>query len=315
MFEAAWAEEEAVVDDEVFGGADESDAVAGGIDEAIGDEGIFPEPAGDAVVAGVELAVGDGDVFAGVVFPAAEVNAIPTAGDFEGLDGDVGGEFEHDGVVSGVFDGEVLEGDIFGVAEEDGMWAAHAFFAAGVEDLVAVDGTAAGDGDVLDVDAEEECAVPAVAGSEGRGAGGVEVLVEFGVRVAGDFGSGVDFEGDIAFEVDGSGEVVTRGEEDEAVGCKGGGVDGFVDGGGVVGFAVAGGAVVADVEDGGFGSKGEGEECEEEKSDGGAGVHGGLLVQGVLRESTGGEGAVLREGMRVEGVGCGSGRITWERVW
>lgn len=108
---------------------------------------------------------------------------------------------------------------------------------------VAVDASAAADGDVFDVMGDDEmCA--------GDGFGFVDVVVGrevvgvivFAVGAAEDDGAGFEIETAVGAEVDGAGEVGAGGEGDDAAGIEGG-----LDGLGVEGLAVADGAEIADV--------------------------------------------------------------------
>src|SRR6266511_5758052 len=73
--------EEVVRDDEPRGRADETDAVAGGIDNAARDDRIIPVAAGNGIVAGVEPAADDVHIPAPALGRAAPVHAVPAARD------------------------------------------------------------------------------------------------------------------------------------------------------------------------------------------------------------------------------------------
>src|SRR2546421_2627092 len=81
MLKSPGAKEKTIVNDQIPGRPDQSNSVAGRIDNAAGNQRVLPIPPGDAVVAGVKLTVADADIATGIVLPPAKMNSIPTAGD------------------------------------------------------------------------------------------------------------------------------------------------------------------------------------------------------------------------------------------
>ena len=141
---------------------------------AAGDQDVFPIAARDRVVAGEELASDDGDVAAGAAGPAAEVDAVPAAGDLHVADLDLPAELQHHGVVRRIGDREVADRHVAQVAQKDRVRPAHPLFALGVVDLVAVDRARADDGHVLHAVAEDQGPVPAGPLGLGASGGGVK---------------------------------------------------------------------------------------------------------------------------------------------
>src|SRR5437773_518738 len=82
MLKSPGAKEKTVVNDQILRRPDQSNPIAGRVDDAAGNQCVLPIPTSDAVVAGIKFAVADADIATGVVLPSAKVNAIPPAGDF-----------------------------------------------------------------------------------------------------------------------------------------------------------------------------------------------------------------------------------------
>ena len=296
--------EEAVGDADVAGGVDVDAvtvgalALGGGL--ALGIGGDEADAAHDDIVAvdGVEHPhggleegdVGDEDVFAMIETDEGRAEELGGLGEVGG------GEFfaGFDAVVKGAPRGLVGGGVLAG-----GGFAAAGVGAPPPVPALAVEGAAAGDGDVvfaLGVDeggvGEDVGAFPA-RGDEG-GIGGVAAVEEFG--------PGLEVERLVALGHDGAGEVFAGGEKNGAAAGVGAGGDGCGDGGGVFGFAVGHGAVIEDVKNGGAGRRQQGRgEGEEQQSQGQAatGVHNDQRGGEAGRRS-GEQGAVglAREGAR-----------------
>lgn len=275
--EAVAVEKFAIGDGDVFAGG----VGAGGVDHAGLD--------GDVVVADVGVDVVDDDVGGAEGVDGVGVGGVRVGEDADVADDDVVGVVGDDLPVGGVLDGKVFDFEVFGVVEDDeagaGIFAAEktgVFCAAdGVPPgfAVAVDGAAAGEGDVFGVGAGEEGAV----------AGGAELDLPGVVAVVGrakEGGAFGDVEGDVALEVEGGGDEGAAGEHNSSAAGFGAGIDGGLDGGCVLGDAVGLGAVgvgVADPE-GGEGRKGG-----EEEGERGEALHGslraGCVLEGIVRES------------------------------
>ena len=257
----AGAKEQGVMDRKAAGRADESNAVAGGIDNAPGDDGVIPIPTRDGVVAGVKAAAGDPDIAARAIGSATEMDAVPATEEGHVVDVHFVADQEQDGVVGGIEEGEVADGEAPAIDEHEGVGAAHFLLAVGVEDAVAVDASRAGEGDVFEVFADDEAAMPFAPAGFGQcgGRGGLLVMGEVGA--ADERGAGVEIERHMALEMDRAGEITARGEKDLTTAGFGAGVDGGVDGAGVRFEAVAEGAVVADIEHSGSrGKAGDGQQ-------------------------------------------------------
>src|SRR3954470_1404497 len=147
---------------------------------------------------------------------AAPMNAIPAADDFQISKFDVIAVHEINRVIGGVYDGEIVKTHVAAVDEIEGVRAAHFFFAGRIEHFVAVDCAGAADGDVFEIFADEEGAMPfAPAGFDHiRGRLGRGVFGEVGC--ADDGGSGFEVERDIAAEANRAGEITAGGDADLA---------------------------------------------------------------------------------------------------
>src|SRR2546425_559884 len=103
----ARAIKQAMIHHEVCRGADQPDAVAGGIDDAIRDDGVVPVTACDGVVARVKPAADDIHVSAPALGSAAEVNSIPAAGERHVADVHIVTYLKENCIIGGVFDRDI----------------------------------------------------------------------------------------------------------------------------------------------------------------------------------------------------------------
>src|SRR4030042_626058 len=154
------AVEEKILENHIGNRANNPNTVAGAIDDAVLYEEVVDVAAGDGVVAGKELAADDVDVATGLIYPAAEVDAIPAASNFDPIDVHLLGKFEHNSVVRRVLYCNITYVHITAVAEDNCVWSAHFLFAAWIEDLIAVDDTGPDNVYVVDIDAKNERAMP-----------------------------------------------------------------------------------------------------------------------------------------------------------
>src|SRR5262249_5431543 len=88
------------------------------------------------------------------------MNPIPAASDFDVANLDVVADLEKDRVFGRVDNRQVAETEAVAVDEYNGVGAAHALLAGGVEHLVSVYHTGAGDGNVLHVLPNDQTTVP-----------------------------------------------------------------------------------------------------------------------------------------------------------
>src|SRR5437879_5566831 len=120
------------------GRADQPNAVAGGINQAILDHGIMPVPPGNRIVPGIKLAAYNTDVRAPSVRRAAPVNAIPSTDNFHISDLHIVGDLHEYSVVRGIDNRDIAQRKAPAIGQANRMRSAHSFFARWIEDFVAV---------------------------------------------------------------------------------------------------------------------------------------------------------------------------------
>jgi hypothetical protein len=114
------------------------------VEDALGNENILPESAGDSIVPRVEVAAGDDRIGA-----VAQMHAIPSAGDSHVLDIHLVGPFDQHRVIRGIYEVDIAEGEVARVTGHQRMRSPLLLFTFGIPDLVAIDGAFAADPDVL----------------------------------------------------------------------------------------------------------------------------------------------------------------------
>lgn len=205
------ADDGGVADEDVFAGA-----------EVFVFVGIFED---DAVVGGFDVATDDADVAAVVGADAVAVGDIETVEDVEALGEDVFAAGEMDRPGGGVAVGEVGESDVPAAVEGDaagtpGFGGADVGFgppAVHVVEGTTVDCAGSGDGEVFGIPGLDENATGAAAVK----AVDLDVLEILGIGGGFEAGTGFEVEVDMAFKVEGSGEMKAGAEGDAS--ASGGG--------------------------------------------------------------------------------------------
>ena len=125
------------------------------------------------------------------------------------------------------------------------MGSAHLLLTARVEDLVAVDDAGPGNGHVLEIDTENQLAVPFAESCLGRVGRGREVLVVIQPGSADQSSAGLEKEGHIVLKVNGAGDISAGAEAHLSATGFSAGLDGLVNGNGINFLSVTCGAIVA----------------------------------------------------------------------
>jgi len=176
------------------------------------------------------------------------MHPVPAAHELHVANLHIVAHLEEDGVVGRIHNCHVAQRKAATIDEGDRVSPAHSFFALRVEDLVAVHGAGPGDGDVLDIFAGEEAAMPFAPfrlGHEGRRCG-LRVVRE--VRGADEPRPGVEVRRHATAEMDRAGKIASRREPHLPPASIPAGIEGGLNRGGIERLPVAFRAALPDVE-------------------------------------------------------------------
>ncbi len=217
----------------------------------------MPETSCNGVVAGAERAVAYLHVFA-----ATDMDSIPALTDVKIAENGIFNLIAHHGIIGGTFDIYIREREITRLSDYYSVRATHFLFAVGVENVAAVDGTFAFDGEVADTGGEEEHFIPiGVFGAVGIVAaftavvaaeifGGYKGCIVGGRVTSFEHSLRREVQGDIAAQLHSAADKDTLGNRDNAAALVRAIFYGSVDGLSVYGATVAYSAEVSDVDKG-----------------------------------------------------------------
>src|ERR1019366_2253460 len=203
----AGAIEKAVVHDEMPGGTDQADSIAGRVEDAARDHGVIPVTAGNGIISREELAAEYVHVAAPVAGGAPVMHAIPSTRDLNVPNLHIIADLEEDGVVGGIDDGDIPNREAAATGKGDRMRAAHVLLAFWVEHLLAINDACSTNGHIFSVLRHNQPAIPVAISGLGheRRCPGRLVFRQVGRSHQG--GAGGEEKGHMAAQVDGAGKV------------------------------------------------------------------------------------------------------------
>ena len=155
MLDASRAEDLHIGYDRIF--AISPKAVGAGTEQTIRHGHVFCA-AGHCIVSSIEPAIGDGDVC-----NLGQVDSVPTACSCVPIDIHTPAVIQPQIPVTSILDGQVADAEVAAVVDRHSMWAAHAFFAIGIEDVIAIDSAGALNRHIFDIFPTNQRLVPVVA--------------------------------------------------------------------------------------------------------------------------------------------------------
>jgi len=240
--------EQAVVYNQVLGRTDQTDSVAGRVDDAAGDHRVLPVTTRNRIIPGVEPTVRDVHVPTRMAGRPAKVYTVPSAGECDVVNVHVAADHEEDRVVCGIDKGDIAHGHVAAIDEHERVRSSHVFFPRRIEDLVAVDHASAADGNILLPLRQNEGAVPFAPPRLRHEVRRFWGFVQVWVLRPNQPGAGLQQQRDMALEMDGCREVPPRCEADLSPAGSCAGLHGSVDGRRIHRHAVANGPVIAHIE-------------------------------------------------------------------